>query len=237
MRIRRRRRRYARPLRWNEADRGLRPRERALESEHRADIGLDGEIARDLLVAEQSESIGLSKAETVMASSPWDRDLLGRPFSAGALRKKSGRDARAPRRDAPMSPRAVFSSNVEENRLLRRPADGCRMYRSASPFLFACASPINVATRSRCSTRASTGHSAFAAASSEKYIRVCKPILMPRATIQKVTCGAIRRPSTKGTRPGLIVSKRYSPVTPSVGWRPQPVKAGSALPRFSSGLL
>ncbi len=30
---------------------------------------------------------------------------------------------------------------------------------------------------------------------------------MPRATIQKVMCGAILRPSLKGTRPGLTVSK------------------------------
>ncbi len=70
-----------------------------------------------------------------------------------------------------------------------------------------------------------------------KYIRVCNPILMPRATIQNVMCGAIGRPSLKGTGPGLIVSKRKTPSSAPVGHRPQPEKLGSAAPRISDGEL
>ena len=66
-------------------------------------------------------------------------------------------------------------------------------------------------------------------------MRVCRPRLMPRATIQKVMCGAISRPSLNGTRPGLIVSKTHSPVSMSVALRPQPAKFGSAAPRISDG--
>ncbi|KSV86062.1 hypothetical protein N181_01995 [Sinorhizobium fredii USDA 205] len=60
---------------------------------------------------------------------------------------------------------------------------------------------------------------------------------MPRATIHKVMCGAIRRPPLNGTRPGLTVSKTKVPSSALVGPRPQPVKFGSAAPRVSEGEL
>ena len=58
----------------------------------------------------------------------------------------------------------------------------------------------------------------------EIHARLDRPRLMPRATIQKVMCGAISRPSLNGTRPGLIVSKTNSPLSMLArGLRPQPV--------------
>jgi hypothetical protein len=51
-----------------------------------------------------------------------------------------------------------------------------------------------------------------AAASSEKYMRVFSRMLMPRATIQKFTCGTITRPLRPSTGPGLMVSKVYTPL-------------------------
>src|SRR5215208_6576158 len=53
---------------------------------------------------------------------------------------------------------------------------------------------MKVSRRDACSIMLSTGSLAFASVSSEKYIRVFSPMLMPRATIQKFTCGAIGRP-------------------------------------------
>ena len=45
---------------------------------------------------------------------------------------------------------------------------------------------------------------------------------MPRATIQKLTCGAIGRLLRPITAPGLIVSNAYTPVSKSEQPRPQP---------------
>ena len=65
---------------------------------------------------------------------------------------------------------------------------------------------IRVLRRSGCSMMFSTGSSAFAASSSPKYMRVARPMLMPRAAIQKLMCGAIAlRPLRPTTLPGLMV--------------------------------
>src|SRR6266851_5613249 len=62
---------------------------------------------------------------------------------------------------------------------------------------------IKVLRRSGCSIIFSTGSSEFAASSSPKYMRVARPMLMPREASQKLTCGAIiLRPLRPATLPG-----------------------------------
>ena len=80
----------------------------------------------------------------------------------------------------------------------------------------------------------STGSRSFGAASSAKYSRVDSPMLMPRATSQTLTCGAIGCPCRPATGPGFTVSKLYSPVAKSVPVRPQPRKPGSSAPSCRS---
>src|SRR6185437_15089638 len=72
--------------------------------------------------------------------------------------------------------------------------------------------PISVLRRTSHSIRFSTGSLAFASVSSAKYIRVLSPMLMPRATIHRFTCGAIVRPRRPSTGPGFTVSKCQTPV-------------------------
>ena len=59
------------------------------------------------------------------------------------------------------------------------------------------------------------------------------PMLMPRATIQRLTCGAMGAPCRPLTAPGFTVSKRRSPVSGSVAPRPQPRNSSAAAPESS----
>lgn len=82
----------------------------------------------------------------------------------------------------------------------------------------------------------STGSAAFASRSSEKYIRVAKPILIPRAASHRFTRGAMGLcPCRPTTEPGLTVSKVKSQVSKWVPVRPQPRNVwSSALPSCRS---
>ena len=105
-----------------------------------------------------------------------------------------------------------------------RPAAGCRSGRPACRRA-ARGRRSASARRSACSIRFSTGSLAFASASSAKYIRVLSPMLMPRATIQRLRCGAIGRPLRPGHDAGL---HRVEAPEPGVEVRDHPAPAAEA---------